>query len=247
MCSSDLKIVEGNRKVLAARLSDARFFYETDLKVPLEEQAKKLEKIVFHEKLGKVVDKVERVAKLARWLVDHERARRGEAMPIATEARGKLVISGPAGPFVLTAKADRVDRLASGGLAIVDYKTGRLPTAKEIDAGYAPQLPLEAAIALGKDGFAGVAGANVESLEYWRLSGGNPAGEVYAIQEKRDRSVAELAREARDGLERLVARFDAEATPYHARPRPQFAPRYSDYEHLARVREWADEPDDDRP
>jgi glycyl-tRNA synthetase beta chain len=64
------KIVEGNRKVLAARLSDARFFYETDLKVPLDEQAKKLEKIVFHEKLGTVADKVERVAKLARWLVD---------------------------------------------------------------------------------------------------------------------------------------------------------------------------------
>nr|WP_275402069.1 glycine--tRNA ligase subunit beta [Sphingomonas aracearum] len=64
------RIVEGNRKVLAARLSDARFFYETDLKVPLAEQAKKLEKIVFHEKLGTVADKVERVAKLARWLVE---------------------------------------------------------------------------------------------------------------------------------------------------------------------------------
>ncbi len=64
------KIVEGNRKVLAARLSDARFFYDTDLKVPLEEQAKKLEKIVFHEKLGTVADKVDRVAKLARWLVE---------------------------------------------------------------------------------------------------------------------------------------------------------------------------------
>ncbi|PCD03062.1 glycine--tRNA ligase subunit beta [Sphingomonas spermidinifaciens] len=64
------KIVAGNQKVLAARLSDARFFYETDLKVPLEEQAKKLEKIVFHEKLGTVADKVERVAKLARWLVE---------------------------------------------------------------------------------------------------------------------------------------------------------------------------------
>ncbi|WP_028056838.1 glycine--tRNA ligase subunit beta [Sphingomonas phyllosphaerae] len=64
------KIVEGNRKVLAARLSDARFFYDTDLKVPLEEQAKKLDRIVFHEKLGTVADKVERVAKLARWLVE---------------------------------------------------------------------------------------------------------------------------------------------------------------------------------
>ncbi len=63
------KIVEGNRKVLAARLSDAKFFYDTDLKVPLEEQAEKLSKIVFHEKLGTVADKVDRVAKLARWLV----------------------------------------------------------------------------------------------------------------------------------------------------------------------------------
>ena len=63
------KIVEGNRKVLAARLSDARFFYETDLKVPLDVQREKLGKIVFHEKLGTVADKVGRVAKLARWLV----------------------------------------------------------------------------------------------------------------------------------------------------------------------------------
>ena len=63
-------IVEGNRRVLAARLADARFFWEQDLKVPLEEQAKKLDGIVFHEKLGTVADKVERVAKLARWLVE---------------------------------------------------------------------------------------------------------------------------------------------------------------------------------
>jgi len=63
-------IVDGNRKVLAARLSDARFFWEQDRKVPLAEQARKLERITFHEKLGTVADKVERVAKLARWLVE---------------------------------------------------------------------------------------------------------------------------------------------------------------------------------
>lgn len=63
-------IVAGNEKVLAARLSDAKFFWEQDLKVPLEKQAEKLSQIVFHEKLGTVADKVERVAKLARWLVE---------------------------------------------------------------------------------------------------------------------------------------------------------------------------------
>jgi glycyl-tRNA synthetase beta chain len=61
-------IVAGNERVLAARLSDARFFWEQDLKVPLEEQAQKLGGIVFHEKLGTLADKVERVAKLAEWL-----------------------------------------------------------------------------------------------------------------------------------------------------------------------------------
>jgi glycyl-tRNA synthetase beta chain len=63
-------IVAGNRKVLAARLSDAKFFWEQDLKVPLAENAKKLGQIVFHEKLGTLADKVDRVAKLARWLVE---------------------------------------------------------------------------------------------------------------------------------------------------------------------------------
>ncbi|WP_375290353.1 glycine--tRNA ligase subunit beta [Qipengyuania sp.] len=63
-------IVDGNRKVLAARLSDARFFWEQDRKIPLAEHAKKLERITFHEQLGTVADKVERVAKLARWLVE---------------------------------------------------------------------------------------------------------------------------------------------------------------------------------
>ncbi len=63
-------IVDGNRKVLAARLSDARFFWEQDRKKTLAQHAEGLARITFHEKLGTVADKVERVAKLARWLVE---------------------------------------------------------------------------------------------------------------------------------------------------------------------------------
>ncbi len=58
-------IVEGNQRVLAARLSDARFFWEQDQKKPLEDYLPKLKDIVFHEKLGSVAEKVARVAKLA--------------------------------------------------------------------------------------------------------------------------------------------------------------------------------------
>ncbi len=62
------EIVAGNQKVLAARLSDARFFWEVDQKKPLAVHAEKLGNITFHEKLGSVADKVERIAALAEWL-----------------------------------------------------------------------------------------------------------------------------------------------------------------------------------
>src|SRR3954470_16872479 len=64
-------IVEGNQRVLAARLSDAKFFWQQDLKVPLEKQAEKLSQIVFHEKLGTVAQRVERLAAIAGDLADH--------------------------------------------------------------------------------------------------------------------------------------------------------------------------------
>ena len=87
--------------MLAARLSDARFFWQQDLKVPLEEQAKKLEQIVFHEKLGTVADKVERVAKLARWLVEEGIVKGAD--PDQTERAARLakadLVTGMVGEF----------------------------------------------------------------------------------------------------------------------------------------------------
>jgi glycyl-tRNA synthetase beta chain len=80
-------IVEGNRRVLAARLSDARFFWEQDLKVSLEEQVAKLSGIVFHEKLGTIAEKVERVAKLARWLIEEGVVKGADADRVERAAR----------------------------------------------------------------------------------------------------------------------------------------------------------------
>jgi len=79
-------VIAGNEKVLAARLSDAQFFWNQDLKIPLAEQAKKLDQIVFHEKLGTTADKVERVAKLAEWLVK-ERLVKADMEAVKTAAR----------------------------------------------------------------------------------------------------------------------------------------------------------------
>lgn len=61
-------VVAGNERVIAARLSDAKFFYETDLKTRLEERLPKLDSIVFHEKLGTQGERVKRIAALAKTL-----------------------------------------------------------------------------------------------------------------------------------------------------------------------------------
>ncbi len=58
-------IVHGNERVIRARLSDAKFFYETDLKTKLEDRLHKFEQIVFHEKLGTQAARLARIEKLA--------------------------------------------------------------------------------------------------------------------------------------------------------------------------------------
>ena len=87
-------IVAGNERVLSARLADAKFFWEQDLRIPLEEQRKKLAGIVFHEKLGTVADKALRVEKLAQWLVKERLisgAGRDEVQAAARLAKADLV------------------------------------------------------------------------------------------------------------------------------------------------------------
>ncbi|HEX5237489.1 MAG TPA: glycine--tRNA ligase subunit beta [Sphingomicrobium sp.] len=132
-------IVEGNRRVLAARLADARFFWEQDLKVPLESQAKKLDGIVFHEKLGTVADKVERVAKLARWLVEegivtssprHPRESGNPAASNGSETRASAGVT----KEELADLAERAARLAKADL--VTGMVGEFPELQGVIGGY---------------------------------------------------------------------------------------------------------------
>ncbi|PWC33554.1 double-strand break repair protein AddB [Azospirillum sp. TSO35-2] len=174
-----------------------------------------------------------RFERVAAWFIELERERRPRTRPLATEVPGRLELSGPGGPFTLTAKADRIDR-GPDGLVVIDYKTGTPPSTREIELGFAPQLPLEAAIAAA-GGFSGIDAGPVAELSFWRLSGGDPAGEEKPVKA----DPATLGEEARAGLEALIARFDDPETPYRSRPRPAMAPRYTDYAHLARVQEWS--------
>ena len=79
------KIAAGNSRVLSARLNDARFFWDKDKTTPLEVMGEKLKTIAFHEELGTVGDKVERVVALAR-----ELAPKVGADPVLAERAARL-------------------------------------------------------------------------------------------------------------------------------------------------------------
>ncbi|HEY7383261.1 MAG TPA: glycine--tRNA ligase subunit beta [Beijerinckiaceae bacterium] len=84
-------IVAGNQRVVRARLADAKFFWETDLKTRLEDRLEKLKSIVFHEKLGTQYERVERIATLAAELAPIVGADAAPATRAARLAKADLV------------------------------------------------------------------------------------------------------------------------------------------------------------
>jgi len=139
------RIVAGNQKVLAARLADARFFWEQDLKVPLEQQAGKLAQIVFHEKLGTLADKVERVAKLARWLVEEGIVNQkplpfrggvgvGPVRTLGPDDKLHPPAPSPEGAGELAVLAERAARLCKADL--VTQMVGEFPELQGLIGGY---------------------------------------------------------------------------------------------------------------
>jgi ATP-dependent helicase/nuclease subunit B len=167
----------------------------------------------------------------ARWFLVQERQRRGFIAASYAEVPGRMTLEAPAGAFLLTAKADRIDLLKDGSAAILDYKTGSLPEKTWMMRYLTPQLPLEAAI-LEAGGFAGLPPLEVRDLLYFRLSGGSRGGEERRFE-------GGMGAEARARLLQRLIWFDDPVTPYIPRIAPHSVRSEGDYDHLARVREWA--------
>jgi len=163
-----------------------------------------------------------------------ERRRRALIARSHLEARGTRTFAGPAGEFLLYGYADRIDELKSGGAAIVDYKTGKPPSIKQVEILLASQLPLEGAILL-EGGFEGIGALEPKDLLYIHF-----AGKKSPVEEQHTKIDAEtLSRKVAETLAQWIARFDDEATGYPARDKIERAREHGDYDHLARVREWS--------
>jgi ATP-dependent helicase/nuclease subunit B len=183
-----------------------------------------------------------RFERLAAAFAAWEETRRRDLSAVHPECSGRLQIPLPnGGTFSLRARADRIEARRDGGFAILDFKTGTPPSVKEVFAGFAPQLTLEAAMLL-RGGFMGLPKASEPpDLLYVHTSGGRKPLNSDPMKPPRGdpRSVADVIEEHRLKLERLVARYVSGEIGYVSRPFPKFAKRFGAYDHLARVKEWS--------
>ncbi|MBN1783677.1 MAG: PD-(D/E)XK nuclease family protein, partial [Alphaproteobacteria bacterium] len=133
----------------------------------------------------------------------------------------------------LTAKADRIQKFDDGTFEIIDYKTGALPSPKEMNSGLSPQLPLEALIA-ERGGFEGITGTT-KSLTYLRLGQGKKASEdglIASFQKDLD----QIKEKTHQNLAKLCLKAEDETYAYTAN-RENAKEKYTEYRHLERLTE----------
>ncbi|MEO0360615.1 MAG: PD-(D/E)XK nuclease family protein [Pseudomonadota bacterium] len=170
-----------------------------------------------------------RLARVRGWFVAEEAKRRAAGRPLGVEIKGAATVATAGGAFEIKGRADRIDALGGGGLAIYDYKAGQTPSDRQV-ARFAKQLPLLALIAEA-GGFDGVAADRAAKLAYLSLSGEGEGGRERPARPDED---------AAAGLARLIEAFEDEARAYFPRAVPETMDFASDYDHLSRYGEWDD-------
>lgn len=182
-----------------------------------------------------------RFLRVAEWFLNQEAVRRNNNPTIYAEIKGQMCFESNYGtnhnqPFTVTARADRID-IYSDEVDILDYKTGVPPTPKQVSAGFAPQLLLEAAI-LADGGFKTI---EIDkslpiNFAYMQLTGAYPAGKMQSFKRLDSQ---QLVDDILVGLKTRIADFAIHQTAYKPRELAEFAARFRDYDQLSRMKEWA--------
>ncbi len=165
------------------------------------------------------------------WMANLERENQHEGRkPMKAEIAGEAVIAG----ITVHGRADRIDRLPGGGLAIIDYKTGKPPARKAIEAGFALQLGLLGLIARS-GGFKEVSG-EPQAFEYWSLIR-DRGGFGKCVRADEDFEEGGFLDHALRNFAQSAARWLSGNEPFTAKLNPAYAP-YGDYDQLMRLEEW---------
>jgi ATP-dependent helicase/nuclease subunit B len=171
---------------------------------------------------------------MAERFIADEAQRAAIGAPVVIEETGSVTLQNIG--FTLTAKPDRVDLLEDGTLQIYDYKSGKIPSQKEV-LHFDKQLLLEAGIA-ARGGFAGLGPRETSGMTYIGL--GREA-KVQAVDQTK-----ETIEQAWAKFEQLMARYLDPDQRYTARRAMMTSDQTSDYDHLSRFGEWelSDLPED---
>ncbi len=170
------------------------------------------------------------------WIAaETERGLAAGRRPLAGEITGETAVAG----IALHGRIDRIDVAADGGLAIIDYKTGKPPGAAEVAAGFAMQLGLLGLIA-ERGGFEDVTGKPT-AFEYWSLAAragqlghvASPVGGKGATAV----AAADFTAHAARVLQDAVTKWLTGDAPFTAKLHPEHAP-YGDHDQLMRLDEW---------
>ena len=177
-----------------------------------------------------------RVRQGLAWVAD-EIAAQPDRKLIAVERKGEMLFE----DVKVYGRADRIDRLADGSLAIVDYKTGKPPSAAQVEKGFALQLGILGLIARYGD-FKGLSG-DATRFEYWSLAKNDDGGFGYWDEPlKTGRKQKGLVPEEflprhEQFLREAVTKFIKGDHPFTARLNPDY-PGYNEYDQLMRLEEW---------
>lgn len=172
-----------------------------------------------------------RLMEAISWIEQEERDNQAVGRrPLKAELRGEAAIEG----VVLHGKADRIDRLPDGGLAIVDYKTGKAPSQTAVIEGFALQLGSLGLIAEA-GGFPGVSG-EPKAHEYWSLS---KYRDRFGRCVRPDQKIGaeEFLEHARRNFTAVARDYLTGSREFEAKLHPAYAP-YGDYDQLMRLEEW---------
>lgn len=172
-----------------------------------------------------------RLLEAIEWMAELERSnQRDGRKPLRAEISGEARLAG----VVVHGRADRIDRLPEGGLAIIDYKTGKPPSKKAIEAGFALQLGLLGLIGRA-GGFDGVEG-EPELFEYWSLVRDRDSfGKC--VRADKDMEAGEFLAHSLVNFEDAARRWLTGTEKFTAKLNPAYAP-YGDYDQLMRLEEW---------
>lgn len=175
--------------------------------------------------------------KMVIWFLKNAPVYRADIKHITPEVWGKMIFKAPAGDVVFKAKADHVDETVDGFYQIGDYKTGSFPENSDVVRGFEPQLPLEGLIA-SVGGFKDKDGKKlppkpIKGLFYFALG-----DKIVRVGENKTTDLQSVLAQTEEHIQKMIDVFDNENTPYLYNPNPRNTNDYSDYEHLARVKEW---------